>query len=154
MTSVNEELFKELVKRYIEINETMAAMAKQVTVKRKEKNDIGTRIIEYMRTHEVTRCKVRTGTISVAKTKSVKPVKKEDWVEILVKRAHLTVEKATQIIDETWQTRESVEREVVKYARKGGKDAIVSAAVPISEPAASGAGDEDGSGDAADEGVV
>jgi len=140
MASIGEELFKELVKRYIEINETMAAMAKQVSAKRKEKNDIGARIIEYMRTHDVQRCKVKTGTISVAKTKSVKPVKKEDWVEILVKQAHMTVEKATEVIDETWQTRESVEREVVKYARKGGKDAVP--AISIQLPAA-GAGEAD-----------
>jgi len=96
-----QEEFRALVLRYIELTDKLNEAGKL----RKEKTDIGKKILSFMKANEIAQCNLRDGGKLVVKTsKSATPIKKDYVLEQLASRLG-NRDTATQLTTYLWSNR-------------------------------------------------
>lgn len=78
--------FRDTVKAYIELHDELAASARQMRELRKQKDALGTRIIEFMRDNAIDECALADGKLIRKTSKKVETLKKEHILDALKKR--------------------------------------------------------------------
>ncbi len=78
--------FRDTVKAYIELHDELAASARQMRELRKQKDALGTRIIEFMRDNAIDECALNDGKLIRKTSKKVETLKKEHILDALKKR--------------------------------------------------------------------
>lgn len=109
--------FKNLVLAYVDACDKMDALARV----RKEKNDLGKRILEFMKANDVAQCNLRDGgKLLLKSSKSVAPLKKDYVLEQLAARLG-NRDSAQQIVSQLWNNRQVSTKESLK--RVAGEEA-------------------------------
>jgi hypothetical protein len=95
-----EEEFRNLVMKYVDVCDQLAATSEL----RKQKTELGKKIQEIMKTHDIATCNLRDGgKLVLAETKKVAPVKKEHVAEQLSQKVGPAV--AEQVANDVWSNR-------------------------------------------------
>ena len=96
-----QDEFRALVLRYIELTDKLNEAGKL----RKEKTDIGKKIMAFMKANEIAQCNLRDGGKLVVKTaKTAAPIKKDYVLEQLASRLG-NRDTATQLTTLLWSNR-------------------------------------------------
>lgn len=113
-----EEYFKSLVMRYVEVCEKIGDMSGL----RKQQKELGKEIQEFMKKHDIAQCNLRDGgRLVLAESKKVAPVKKEQVAEQLAHKVGTT--EAESIANIVWSNRPVTTNQTLKHLKRGGETA-------------------------------
>ena len=122
--NIDLEQFKEYVKNFIEIDNTLKESQKELSTLRKEKTALNKKILAYMRDHDVETCNIPGGKLHRRISKSTTGFKKDLFqsrmMDYFTKNPSLEgtpQEKAEKLINYYMETRETVERETLRRTK-------------------------------------
>lgn len=105
---------KEIIKKYIIIDDEISEVNKKLKVLRKSKNDLEENIKEYMIDNDMSKVDLRNGSIRVYKTKPTKKINKQLIMDVLLDKIN-NDDKVNDIIDELYNNEHN--DEIVKLER-------------------------------------
>lgn len=107
--TTNDDMFSDAVKRWFQLDDEIKALGRAARIRRKEKKDITSRIVEIMEEAEVDNVKGRDGMLSVTRTTAKVPLTKENIRKTLAKR-FTNPQQVEELVSLLTDERDKVER--------------------------------------------
>lgn len=108
-------VFVNNVKTYLRLHDEIAVKSKEVTLLRKQKQELKDYIIHTMRSNEVEQLVSGDGKLYIAKTKSAQPINK-DYVFSMLSN-DLGVQAAEKLVETLWNNREITTKDTLRRAK-------------------------------------
>lgn len=111
-----EKVFVSNVKLYLSMYDEINQKTKEVSLLRKQRQQLKDYIMHFMKNHNIDQCVSESGKLYIAKTKSSQPVNKDYIFSTL--SSDIGVEMAERLVESLWSKREVVTKETLRRTKK------------------------------------
>jgi hypothetical protein len=111
-----------VIKQWVKLDNEIAALKKEETIRKNEKKDVSVKLMEIMKKNEIDCFDIKDGQICYSKKSIKKPITKKNLMDTLIKYCKGDVLKASDINAFIIDNREEVVKETI--VRKVAKDDV------------------------------